>query len=127
MKVAFDPLALTNRNLYVHTHREDWPYSGAVLAIHIARLISVLAGIGTLIATYGLARTLFPRRPEAALAVERGVTLRRRLPTLVLATPFRFALIVPVSGGRAIGGRCRSDAAGQRESADARRRGWKPR
>ena len=65
---AYDPLALTNRNMFVHTRREDWPYSGAVLAMHLARLVSVLIGIGVLIATYGLARTLFPDRPETAFA-----------------------------------------------------------
>jgi 4-amino-4-deoxy-L-arabinose transferase-like glycosyltransferase len=65
---AYDPLALTNRNMFVHTRREDWPYSGAVLAVHLARLVSVLIGIGALVATYGLARTLFPGRPETAFA-----------------------------------------------------------
>jgi 4-amino-4-deoxy-L-arabinose transferase-like glycosyltransferase len=61
---TFDPLALTNRNLFVHTRAETFPYRGAVLAIHIARLISLLFGAGALIATYGMARTLFPARPE---------------------------------------------------------------
>ena len=61
---TFDPLALTNRNLYVHARAEALPYSGAVLALHIARLVSLLFGAGALIATYGLARSLFPARPE---------------------------------------------------------------
>ena len=61
---TFDPLTLTNRNLFVHTRAETFPYSGAVLAIHIARLVSLLFGAGALIATYGLARSLFPARPE---------------------------------------------------------------
>lgn len=61
---TFDPLALTNRNLFVHTRAEAWPYQGATLAVHLARLISLLFGAGALLATYGLARTLFPARPE---------------------------------------------------------------
>jgi MFS family permease len=60
----FDPLALTNRNLFVHTRAEALPYQGTTLALHVARLVSLLFGAGALIATYGTARTLFPARPE---------------------------------------------------------------
>ena len=52
---TFDPLALTNRNLFVHTRAEGLPYQGTTLAIHVARLVSLLFGAGALIATYGLA------------------------------------------------------------------------
>ncbi len=59
---TYDPLELTNRNLFVHTRREGFPYEGAVLAVHVARLLSLLCGLGTLIATFGFARVLFPSR-----------------------------------------------------------------
>ena len=61
---TFDPLALSNRNEFVHTHAESFPYRGTTLAIHMARLVSLLFGAGALIATYGMAHSLFPARPE---------------------------------------------------------------
>ncbi len=61
---GYDPLAATNKNLFIHTRRESFPYAGAVLAMHLARWVSALFGVGAVIATYGLAQTLFPRRPE---------------------------------------------------------------
>ena len=61
---TFDPLALTNRNLFIHTVAEDWPWHGATLAIRLARLVSLFFGAGALVGTYGLARALFPARRE---------------------------------------------------------------
>ncbi|MBI5876334.1 MAG: glycosyltransferase family 39 protein [Chloroflexi bacterium] len=61
-----DALALTNRNLFVHTTREAFPYGGMALAVHLVRLLGVLFGAGVLVMTYALARELFPR--EWALA-----------------------------------------------------------
>jgi len=49
-----------NANIIVHTDREHWPWRGAVLAIHAARLFSSLLAAGTLLAVYGLGRTLYP-------------------------------------------------------------------
>ncbi|MGC8945374.1 MAG: ArnT family glycosyltransferase [Anaerolineae bacterium] len=48
-----------NQNHYIHTDAERFPYRGAALAIHLARLLSVLFGAGTVWGTYALARTLF--------------------------------------------------------------------
>ena len=60
---GFDPLDLTNKNLYLHSSREDFPYSGAVLAMRLARLVSLAFGLGALLATFALARVLVPGRP----------------------------------------------------------------
>ncbi len=61
-----DALALTNRTMFVHTTREDFPYRDMVLAVHVVRLLGVLFGAGTIVLAYALARELFPR--QAALA-----------------------------------------------------------
>jgi hypothetical protein len=56
-----------NINSIVHTPREAWPWRGAVLAVHINRLFSVLLGAGTVLAIYALGRILWPERPALAL------------------------------------------------------------
>ncbi len=57
-----------NVNMVVHhPDLEAFPWHGTVLAVHIARFLSVLLGLGTVIVTYLLARQLFPKRPEVAL------------------------------------------------------------
>ncbi len=56
-----------NRNLYIHRRGEDFPYSGNVLGIHIARWLSALFGAGALMATYTTAQSLFPTQPAIAL------------------------------------------------------------
>ncbi|MEN6478530.1 MAG: glycosyltransferase family 39 protein, partial [Anaerolineales bacterium] len=62
------PLAIDNKNMVVHTSREQWPWQGATLAIHLIRLASVVLGAGTLWCGYRLARRLFPQHPLVALA-----------------------------------------------------------
>jgi 4-amino-4-deoxy-L-arabinose transferase-like glycosyltransferase len=57
-----------NRNLVVHDpQRETFPWSGTALAVHIARLLSVLLGAATVWLTYRIALELFPDRPWLAL------------------------------------------------------------
>lgn len=55
-----------NVNIVVHTARENWPWTGAVLAIHIARLFSTLLSVGTVLSIYALGRVLWPERPALA-------------------------------------------------------------
>jgi len=56
-----------NKNRVFHTDRERFPYRGAVLAVRTARLVSVIWGAITVLATYLIALELFPkRRPFAA-------------------------------------------------------------
>jgi 4-amino-4-deoxy-L-arabinose transferase-like glycosyltransferase len=58
-----------NNNLVVHNYsREVWPWYGAVLAVHIARFLSVLAGIGAVYFTYRTGLEIFPERRWLALA-----------------------------------------------------------
>jgi len=49
-----------NRNAFIHSDRERFPYQGTSLAVHVARLVSLLWGAVTVIATYLTARELFP-------------------------------------------------------------------
>lgn len=55
-----------NKNLFIHTSLESFPYHGAVLAIHLARLLSVLMGALAVLFTYLLALEIFPNRKYLA-------------------------------------------------------------
>lgn len=58
-----------NANMVVHSaEREAFPWSGAALAMHLVRFLSVLMGFGTVALTFWLGRLLFPARPAIALA-----------------------------------------------------------
>ena len=57
-----------NINMAAHDPaREAWPWRGTVLAIHIARLLSVAMGAATVYLTYRLGQAVLPDRPEIAL------------------------------------------------------------
>ncbi len=57
-----------NANMVVHrAEAENFPWTGTVLAVHIARFFSVLLGLGTVIVSYRLGRELFPQEPLVAL------------------------------------------------------------
>jgi 4-amino-4-deoxy-L-arabinose transferase-like glycosyltransferase len=57
-----------NINMVVHRGAlEAFPWQGAALAAHVARLLSVVLGAGTVLVTYALGRRLFPERAEVAL------------------------------------------------------------
>jgi 4-amino-4-deoxy-L-arabinose transferase-like glycosyltransferase len=49
-----------------HYTAETFPYTGRVLGIHLARLISVLCGLLTLLLTVAIGSLLFPDRPEVS-------------------------------------------------------------
>ena len=49
--VVGDP-ACCGRNLYYHFSNENFPYSHTALAVHLARLLSILFGAITVAATY---------------------------------------------------------------------------
>jgi len=58
-----------NANMVVHdAGRESFPWRGTALAMHLARFLSVLMGLGTVLLTYALGRELFPATPAIALA-----------------------------------------------------------
>ncbi|MDF1514742.1 MAG: hypothetical protein P1S60_13115, partial [Anaerolineae bacterium] len=45
--------AADNKNMLIHTARESWPWTGAVAAVHAARLTSLFFGLWTLLAAWG--------------------------------------------------------------------------
>jgi hypothetical protein len=55
-----------NKNLFIHTSLESFPYHGAALAIHIARLLSILMGALAVWFTYRLTLEIFPNRKYLA-------------------------------------------------------------
>lgn len=56
-----------NINMVAHDPaREAWPWRGAVLAVHLARLLSVLMGTATVYLTYRLGLKAFPGRADVA-------------------------------------------------------------
>jgi len=56
-----------NKNRVLHTDKERFPYRGAALAIRTARLVSVIWGAITVLATYVMALELFPQRRSFAV------------------------------------------------------------
>ncbi len=61
------PMFPGNKNYYVHTDRERWPYRGLPLAVHLARALSLLFGVATLVLIHTLTRALAPDVPLLAL------------------------------------------------------------
>ncbi|MGD9001126.1 MAG: hypothetical protein PVF04_00570, partial [Anaerolineae bacterium] len=63
-----NPGQICNKNLIIHRpEREQFPWRGAVLAVHICRFITVAIGAGSVILTYWAVRVLFPERPALVL------------------------------------------------------------
>lgn len=57
-----------NVNLVVHNPAlERFPWRGTVLAVHIARIFSVLLGMWAVYLTWALVRELYPEQPQLAL------------------------------------------------------------
>ncbi len=48
-----------NKNFLIHTERERFPWRGAVLAVHVARLTSLLFGALTVVASWGVGYAVF--------------------------------------------------------------------
>ncbi len=67
-----DPLVPGNKNVYVHPPEQDFPWHGAVLAVHVLRFFSLLLGAGTVIGIWAVVR-LATGRSAVALAAA-GVT-----------------------------------------------------
>ena len=61
------PLRSDNKNMVIHTDRENFPYTGVFLALHIVRFLSVLMGAATVYITYLIGLELFPGEPFIGL------------------------------------------------------------
>jgi len=54
------PTVPDNKNTWLHTPAEDFPWRGTVLAVRLTRLVSLLFGALGVVATWGLGRELWP-------------------------------------------------------------------
>ncbi len=57
-----------NKNVAIHYPSDTSPLHGGWLALYLARGVSILSGIATLVAAFGLLREFAPSRPDLALA-----------------------------------------------------------
>ncbi|MDY7041793.1 MAG: phospholipid carrier-dependent glycosyltransferase, partial [Chloroflexota bacterium] len=65
---AGTPESPGNKNLFIHTERESWPWHGTALAMHLLRGLSLLMGAGTVVTVHALTRQTFPDEPWLAVA-----------------------------------------------------------
>ncbi len=54
------PLEVGNKNMMIHSARENWPWHGTALAVHLIRLLSVLLGAATVWLTWSIAELVCP-------------------------------------------------------------------
>ena len=67
-----DPTNPGNKNVYVHSPEQDFPWRGTVLAVHVLRFFSLFLGAGTVVLVWRIVNLVFPRRsvlPSAVAAV----------------------------------------------------------
>jgi hypothetical protein len=55
-------------NFFVHTRSEAWPWTGGALAMHLGRLVSVIAGVVLTAVTFALGRAIWPTWYSGPLA-----------------------------------------------------------
>jgi hypothetical protein len=56
-----------NKNQYLHTSAEAFPWAGAALAAHLARFVNVLIGAATVYLTWLIGRAVWRKRPFLAV------------------------------------------------------------
>jgi hypothetical protein len=62
------PNAHDNKNMFIHTGAEAYPWQRTTLAVHLMRFFSIVLAAGTVFCTYRLGLMLFPGQPALALA-----------------------------------------------------------
>ncbi|MCB0257207.1 MAG: glycosyltransferase family 39 protein, partial [Anaerolineae bacterium] len=55
-------VGVDNKNQYLHDPEEAFPYQGWLLRVHLARWLSILLQMLTILATYAIGREVFPER-----------------------------------------------------------------
>jgi 4-amino-4-deoxy-L-arabinose transferase-like glycosyltransferase len=63
----YDEVGVDNKNQYLHSVDERFPYQGVTLAIHIVRWLTVLIGAGVVGLTFQLGQEVLPDQPLLAL------------------------------------------------------------
>lgn len=68
-------VACCGRNNYFHLGAENFPYTRTTLAVHLARLVTILFGLAAVYAIYALTLTIFPAQNYLALGTTALATL----------------------------------------------------
>lgn len=63
-----NPLQPGNKNRWIHTPAERWPWRGWVWAAHLLRFGSIVLGLGSVYLAYRLACLVFPTQPWLSLS-----------------------------------------------------------
>jgi hypothetical protein len=58
--LKINPTYGRHKNYFLHTSDEQFPYNGITLTVHLLRLLSVVAGAGTVILTWAISLKVFP-------------------------------------------------------------------
>ncbi len=64
-----DPTNPGNKNVYIHPPAQGYPWRGAVLAVHVLRMLSLLLGAMTVLLAWHIAALIFPDQPLLPLAM----------------------------------------------------------
>lgn len=96
--VVGEPLVVGNKNMLIHTQREDWPWQGTSLAVHLIRLMSVALGVVTVWLTYRLARLAWPADGRVALLAA-GLTAFNPMFIFISASVNNDNLAAPLAAG----------------------------
>ena len=81
-----------------HNTAETFPYNGRVLAIHLARAVSILSGIVTLLLTISIGWSLFPQQKEMGLLATAFVAFNPQF-LFVTSTVNNDSLLIAASTG----------------------------
>jgi hypothetical protein len=74
-RLAWNPKFGPETENFVHTAREDYPYSGPVLSVHVLRGLTTLFSAGAIIFIYLTALLIFPERRLLALCAAATASL----------------------------------------------------
>lgn len=72
---AYDQWNNDNKNLWLHTNDDAFPFRGTARAVHVARMASVLFGVANAVALIGLGREIFGASEWAAALVALALLL----------------------------------------------------
>ncbi len=99
--VVGEPLVMGNKNMMIHTGREDWPWQGTSLAVHLIRLLSVAMGAATVWLTYRIAHCAWPHDRRVALLAA-ALTAFNPMFVFISASVNNDNLAAPLAAGTAL-------------------------
>jgi hypothetical protein len=76
-----------NKNRYLHGPDEQWPYSGVVLMVHVARWVNILIGALMVWVTYRIGLTIFSDREGNKATSKQGKAIAAGASAIVAFNP----------------------------------------